>query len=75
MGICWAAGCWNTERVIKEREQLVWRAVVLARKLTVKRCPAPLLPSLVEVAAGAHEAADHGGNDDHKEEDGGGDAS
>lgn len=42
--------------------------------LTIIRCPAPLLPSLVEVTAGAHEAAHHGGNDGHKQQDGGGDA-
>lgn len=34
-----------------------------------------MLSSLVEVTAGAHEAADHGGNDRHKQEDGGGDSS
>lgn len=48
--------------------------VTVSGKPTVERRPAPLLPSLVEVAAGAHEAADHGGNDDHKEENGRGDA-
>lgn len=40
------------------------------RGLTIIRCPAPLLPSLVKVTAGTHEAADHGRNDGHKEEDG-----
>lgn len=44
------------------------------RILAIEWCPGPLLPSLVEVAAGAHEAADHGGDDDHEEENGGGDA-
>lgn len=44
-------------------------------ELTVVRCPAPLLPPLVQVAAGAHEAADHGRDDRHEQEDGGGDAS
>lgn len=43
--------------------------------LTIKWCPAPLLSPLVEVAAGAHEAAHHGGDDGHEQEDGGGDAS
>lgn len=44
------------------------------RILAIEWCPGPLLPSLVEVAARAHEAADHGGDDDHEEENGGGDA-
>lgn len=42
--------------------------------LTIIRCPAPLLPSLVEVTAGAHEAADHRRDDGHKQEDGRGNA-
>lgn len=46
-----------------------------SKGLTIIRCPAPLLPSLVEVTAGAHEAADHGRNDRHKQEDGGSNAS
>lgn len=33
------------------------------------------MPPLVEVAAGAHEAAHHGGYDRHEQEDGGGNAS
>lgn len=41
---------------------------------TLIRCPAPLLPSLVEVTTGAHEATDHGRNDADKQENGGGDA-
>lgn len=43
--------------------------------LGIKRCPPPLLSPLVEVTAGAHEAAHHGRDDGHKQEDGGGDAS
>lgn len=43
--------------------------------LSIVGCPAPLLSSLVQVAAGAEEAADHGSNDGHKEQYGGGDAS
>lgn len=39
--------------------------------LGVIRCPASLLPHLVEVAAGAHEAANHGCNDGHKQQNGG----
>ena len=38
--------------------------------LTVVRCPTSLLPALVEVTAGAHEAAHHGGNDGYKQQDG-----
>lgn len=48
---------------------------IKSRALTIVRRPAPLLPSLVQITAGAHEAADHGGNDGHEQEDGGGDAS
>lgn len=47
----------------------------VSRGLTIIRCPASLLPSLVKIAAGAHEAAHHGGNDGHEQEDGGGNAS
>lgn len=38
-------------------------------------CPASLLPSLIEVAAGTHEAAHHGSDDCYEQEDGRGDAS
>lgn len=42
--------------------------------LTLVRAPPSLLPALVEVTAGAHEAADHCGDDGHEEEDRRGDA-
>lgn len=77
MGICWAAGQ-KVQTAVKENYGLmVVRTSVdmKSRGLTIIRCPAPLLPSLVEVTAGAHEAADHGRNDRHKQQDGGGDAS
>lgn len=38
--------------------------------LGLVRCPASLLPSLVKVTAGAHEAADHCSDDSHEQKDG-----
>lgn len=77
MGICWAVGQ-KIQAAVKENYNLLVVCTSVDREsrgLTIIRCPAPLLPSLVEVTAGAHEATDHGRNDGHKQEDGGGDAS
>ncbi len=77
MGICWAVGQ-KVQAAVKDMYNftVVCTSVdIKSSGLTIIRCPAPLLPSLVEVTAGAHEAADHGRNDGHKQEDGGGDAS
>lgn len=76
MGICWAVGQ-KAQTAVKQTITLMvvcTRMAIKSRGLTIVRCPAPLLPSLVEVTAGAHEAADHGRDDRHKQEDGGGDA-
>lgn len=43
--------------------------------LSLIRCPPSLLPSLVKVTTGAHEAADHCSDDGHEQQNGGGDAS
>lgn len=77
MGICWTVGQ-KVQTAVKDNYDLMVVCTsmdIKSRGLTIIRCPAPLLPSLVEVTAGAHEAADHGRNDRHKQEDGRGNAS
>lgn len=69
-----SAGLWDAETLsCEDRTSFSWLRAS-GRPLTVERCPPPLLSPLVEVTAGAHEAAHHGGDDGHKQEDGGGDA-
>lgn len=70
------AGLWDGN-VLSWEDRIPFSLSLSAHRtgLTIKRCPPPLLSPLVEVTAGAHEAAHHGGDDGHKQEDGGGDAS
>lgn len=75
-GLHWVTGHgdllgWGTKKMLSCED----RIILLWLGLTIKRCPPPLLSPLVEVTAGAHEAAHHGRDDGHKQEDGGGDAS
>lgn len=70
-----SAGLWDKKMFSCEDRIIVLLLSAHQTGLTIKRCPPPLLSPLVEVTAGAHEAAHHGRNDGHKQEDGGGDAS
>lgn len=79
MGICWAGGQRRGKVTIRTQNILLVHLIVSlppikCLSLTIVGRPAPLLPPLVEVTAGTHEAADHRRDDGHKQENGGRDA-
>lgn len=66
----WKTACGAPNNLCTRKTLLVCKRGVYLNVLTSKECPAMLPVLLIEVAARAHKATDHGGNGSHKEYDG-----
>lgn len=73
MGICWAVSKKKSIHIYCLQMDTKGKLGIKTNYFTIIRRPAPLLPSLIEVTAGTHEATNHGCNDGHKQQNGRGD--